>query len=173
VPAGLTVDTELRWSLLQVLAANGAVGAGEIDAELAGDRTASGQQWAARCRAALADPAAKRRAWQLLMADTSVSGRLVESTAESFWHPEQVDLTAEYVPRYFEQMPDAARRRTAWISEQVALLAYPSVAVERSTREAAARLLARPDLEPGLRRAVIDADDELGRALVAHTRFAG
>ena len=41
---GLDIDTDLRWVLLAGLAASGAVGDAEIDAELARDRTISGQE---------------------------------------------------------------------------------------------------------------------------------
>ena len=47
------------------------------------------------------------------------------------------------------------------------MLAYPRYAVAPRTRELAAALLARDDLVPGLRRAVVDADDDLRRALAA------
>ena len=41
----------------------------------------SGQQWAARCHAALPDPAAKAAAWAAVVGDASLSNRLVELTA--------------------------------------------------------------------------------------------
>src|SRR5262249_58553597 len=44
---GLTVDTDLRWTLLQGLVAAGAAGPDEITAELARDHTATGPQHAA------------------------------------------------------------------------------------------------------------------------------
>ncbi|HEY0700166.1 MAG TPA: M1 family aminopeptidase, partial [Micromonospora sp.] len=53
VPDGLAVDTELRWALLRRLAVLGAVGEPEIAAELAADRSATGEERAAYCRAAL------------------------------------------------------------------------------------------------------------------------
>ncbi|MEV1290005.1 aminopeptidase N [Micromonospora sp. NPDC049679] len=167
VPAGLVVDADLRWALVYRLSVLGATGEPEIAGELAGDRSATGAEWAARCRAAVPDPAAKERAWQVIVADTSVSNRLVEANAEGFWQPEQADLTGPYVARYFAEMPAAARLRTAWVAERVANLAFPHYAVAASTRLAAAALLARDDLDPGLRRAVTDADDDLGRALTA------
>jgi aminopeptidase N len=171
VPVGLALDPDLRWRARYRQAVLGEAGAGEIAAELAADRSATGEQWAARCRAALAEPEAKARAWRILVEDATLSNRLVEETAHGFWHPEQTALTEDYVARYFADMPAAFGRRTAWVAEQVARLGFPAVAVDRSTRDAAARLLARNGLAPGLRRAVMDADDDLGRALAARTRF--
>jgi aminopeptidase N len=167
VPEGLRVDTDLRWALCYRMVVLGAAGPDKIDAELATDRSATGEQWAARCRAALPDASAKERAWRVITADTTLSNRLVEAHAEGFWQPEQADLTQSYVERYFAEMPAAARMRTPWVADQVAKSAYPRYAVAASTRKAAAVLLARDDLEPGLRRVVIDADDDLRRALAA------
>lgn len=97
---------------------------------------------------------------------------MVEATAEGFWQPEQATLTAPYVGRYLADMPAASRLRTPRMAERIAELAFPCYAVAQSTREGVAELLARRDLTRGLRRAVIDADDDLRRALVARTAVA-
>jgi aminopeptidase N len=173
VPSGLAVDADLRWRARYRQVVLGEADAGAVAGELTGDRSATGEQWAARCRAAMPEAEAKRRAWDVLVADTSLSARLVEETAQGFWQPEQADLTEEYVPRYFADMPAAFGRRTTWVAEQVARSAYPVIAVRGSTRDAAAALLKRDDLPPGLRRAVVDSDDDLGRALSSRTRFPG
>ncbi|MER7168940.1 aminopeptidase N [Micromonospora sp. NPDC000207] len=172
VPAGLTVDAELRWAVLRRLVVLGAAGATEIEVEAAADPSANGAEWAARCRAALPEVAAKEAAWEIITRDTDRSNRLVEAAARGFWAPEQADLTSVYVERYFTDMPAAARRRTPWVAEEVAHLAYPRYAVAQSTRESAAALLARDDLTPGLRRVVVDEDDDLRRALLARTASA-
>ncbi|WP_432955148.1 aminopeptidase N [Micromonospora haikouensis] len=172
VPAGLAVDAELRWTLLGRLVVLGAAGEAEIAAEAAADPSATGAERAARCRAALPDPAAKAAAWEIVVRNTELSNRLVEAAAQGFWQPEQAELTGPYVERYFADMPAAARRRTPWVADQVAADAYPRYAVAQPTRELAAALLARDDVTPGLRRVVTDADDDLRRALVARTAVA-
>ncbi|MET7821847.1 aminopeptidase N [Micromonospora zamorensis] len=172
VPTGLKVDAELRWAVLHRLVVLGAAGEAEIAIEAAADNSSTGAERAARCRAALPDPAAKQAAWEIIVRDTELSSRPLEATAEGFWQPEQAELTAAYVDRYFADMPAAARRRTPWTADRVAALAFPRYAVAQPTREAAAALLARDDLTPGLRRVVTDADDDLRRALVARTAVA-
>jgi aminopeptidase N len=167
VPDGIAVDVDLRWRMLQRLVVLGAAGEPEIAEEFAADRSATGEEWATRCRAALPDPAAKERAWRALIEDTTISNRLVEANAAGFWQPEQLALTEGYVARYFAEMPAMAARRTPWLTERAAMLAFPHYAVAPDTRAAAARLLADERLDPGLRRAVTDADDDLGRALTA------
>jgi aminopeptidase N len=170
VPAGLTVDPDLRWRILYRLAVLGGANEPEIAAELATDRTAMGEQRAAQCRAALPDDAAKARAWQALVEETGLSNRLLEATARGFWQPEQAALTDPYVPRYFAEMPAAAQRRGGWLGERLAAASFPAYAVADTTRQAAAELLAGTGVTPGMRRAVTDADDELGRALAARRR---
>ncbi|WP_446210986.1 aminopeptidase N [Micromonospora sp. IBSANI012] len=172
VPEGLAVDTDLRWALLLRLVVLGAAGEPEIAAQAAADRSATGAERAACCRAALPDAEGKRVAWEIVTTSTELSNRLVEATAEGFWQPEQAELTAPYVERYFADMPAAARLRTAWTADRVTTLAFPRYAVAQPTRELAAALLARDDLTPGLRRWVTDLDDDLRRALVARTAVA-
>ncbi|MGI5215616.1 aminopeptidase N [Plantactinospora sp. CA-290183] len=167
VPAGLAVDADLRWAVLGRLVVLGAAGEAEIAAEEAADRSATGAERAAACRAALPDAAAKERAWQVVTMDGTASNRLVEASASGFWQPEQGELTQSYVERYFAEMPAMTSRRTPWAADRVARLAYPRYAVAERTRELAAALLARDDLVPGLRRVVTDADDDLRRALAA------
>jgi aminopeptidase N len=165
VPDGLAVDTDLRWQIVYRLAVLGVLGPDEIDAEYASDRSATGAQSAARCRAAVPSADAKAAAWTTLIGDTTVSNRIAESTAAGFWQPEQLALTAGYVERYFAEMPTMMEVRTGFSAERVALMAYPSVVVEPRIRQLAADLLARTDLSPILRRVVTDADDDVRRAL--------
>jgi aminopeptidase N len=96
-----------------------------------------------------------------------VSARIIGATAEGFWHPEQRELTAPYVQRYFAEMPTMAGRRTPFAVYQVAIYAFPQYAVSRQTLDAARAMLDRDDLVPVLRRVVVDATDELRRALAA------
>ncbi|GAB1645626.1 aminopeptidase N [Krasilnikovia sp. MM14-A1259] len=167
VPAGLAIDADLRWLIRYRQAVLGDAGADDIETELAGDRSATGEQWAARCHAARPDPDAKARAWATLIGDTSVSNRLVESAAAGFWQREQLALTESYVQRYFAEMPEMAKVRPGQVAEQVAILAYPTVAAAPRIRELAADLLATADLPAVLRRAVMDCDDDVRRALAA------
>jgi aminopeptidase N len=165
VPDGLAIDTDLRWLILYRLVVLGAAGPVEIDAEMARDRSATGEQWGARCHAAVPTAEVKAAAWATVTTDTTVSNRIVESTAMGFWQPEQLALTAPYVERYFAEMPGVMTIRSGFSAERVALTAYPALVIDPRTRQLAADLLAQSDLSPILRRVVIDADDDVRRAL--------
>jgi aminopeptidase N len=172
VPAGLEMDADSRWAVLAQLAILGEIGSREIDAEYEADHTAQGAERAARTRALLPDPATKAEAWHQIMNDDSLSNRLITAVADGFWHPRHSDLTNSYVERFFGEAPAMARRRSAAIVYGVALRAYPRFAVTPETVTASERMLAEPDLNPTLRRVVVDHTDELRRALAGRTRAA-
>jgi aminopeptidase N len=157
----------MRWSLVHRLAVLGAADEAEIDAEYDRDRTALGAENATRARAARPDTEAKARAWRLILDDTVLSNRQLAAAAEGFWQPEQDELTHPYVQRYFTEMPAMASRRTAQVAFYLAMVGFPAYAVEPATLEAGQALLAREDVSPVLRRAVVDGADEIRRALAA------
>ncbi|MEU4626083.1 aminopeptidase N [Actinoplanes sp. NPDC023801] len=167
VPDGLAIDADLRWLILYRLSVLGSAGGEEIDAELERDRSASGEQWAAACRAARPDAAAKEAAWTAIVGDSTLSNRLAERTASGFWQPEQLELLEPYVERYFTDMPEMLRTRSGMSAEHIATMAYPSVAVSERTRQLAAALIATPGRNQILRRVVQDSDDDMRRALAA------
>jgi aminopeptidase N len=74
------------------------------------------------------------------------------------------------VGRYFAEMPAMAARRTPAAVHQIATYAFPQYAVSAKTLAAAQILLSRQDLNALLRQVVVNATDELRRALavIAH-----
>jgi aminopeptidase N len=168
VPEGLAVDAELRWHILFRLVKLGAATDAEIEAEYARDRTATGERFATRCRAARPTAEAKAAAWRQII-DSSTSARMAEAAALGFWHPEQAALTEPYVARYFTEMPELFKERGGFGTELIATALYPSLAVAESTRALAAALLAQPDVNASLRRTVIDSDDDMRKALLARS----
>ncbi|MFD9128225.1 aminopeptidase N, partial [Kitasatospora sp. NPDC059571] len=110
LPDGLPFDADLRWSALAVLAAAGAADEERIAAELAADPSDTGEQGAARARAALPGEAAKEAAWELMFTPGALSNHLLSATADGFWRSGPPDLQEAYVRRYFEQIPEAGER---------------------------------------------------------------
>ncbi|MFC4907214.1 aminopeptidase N [Actinomadura gamaensis] len=172
-PAGLAVDTDLAWRIRYRLAALGGVDEGEITKALADAPGADADQAAARCLAALPDPAAKDRAWTAITTDTELSNYRLWALGEGFWQPEQTELTAPYVERFFAEMPDAAGLRGDLVLDLLLRFFFPRLAADPATLELAERTLARPDLSPTLTRRIADYTDDLRRvvrARAAHTR---
>ncbi|MGW1651705.1 aminopeptidase N [Streptomyces atratus] len=165
VPGGPELDPELRWRILTRLAVLGATDETAITAELEQDPSATGQEGAARCRAALPTPDAKAAAWHTLFNDDSLSNYLFTATAQGFWQPEQADLVRDYVPRYYPEATRLAARRGPAIAEAAGRYAFPAYAVDADSLHLGEQALNNKDLIPALRRKLIDQIDDLRRAL--------
>ncbi|WP_046729674.1 aminopeptidase N [Streptomyces humi] len=165
VPGGPELDPELRWRIMSRLAVLGAVDEDRIAAELARDPSASGQEGAARCRAALPHPEAKRTAWEAMFTGDDLSNYLFAATAQGFWHPEQADLVREYVPRYYQDAVAVAARRGPAIAGVVGREAFPVHAVDAENLALGRDCLRDADPVTALRRRLTDELDDLERAL--------
>ncbi|MEU3569922.1 aminopeptidase N [Kitasatospora sp. NPDC036755] len=166
VPGGPALDPDLRWQLLLRLCVLGAAGEPEIAAELAADPSSTSEQGAARCRAALPDPAAKEAAWQALF-HGELSNYLAIATARGLWQPEQADLLDELTARYFKELGPAAARRGPALARVLATAGFPAFAATERTVRAAEACLADPDLTAATRRGLVDQLDTLRRAVRA------
>ncbi|WP_405556455.1 aminopeptidase N [Streptomyces sp. NBC_01171] len=165
VPGGPDLDPELRWRILGRLAVLGATDEAAIAAELERDPSANGQEGAARCRAALPDPEAKRRAWEAMFATDDLSNYLFKATAQGFWQPEQADLVREYVPRYYDEAVAVSARRGPAIATAAGAWAFPHHAVDAENLALGQACLRDADPVPALRRKLADELDDLARAL--------
>ncbi|UUU34635.1 aminopeptidase N [Streptomyces sp. CA-210063] len=165
VPGGPELDPELRWRVLSRLAVLGAVDADAIAEELERDPSAAGREGAARCRAALPDPDAKRAAWEAMFASDDLSNYLFTATAQGFWQPEQAEVLGEYVERYWADAVSLAARRGPAMAEAAGRWAFPVYAVDSETLALGERCLQDDEPIPALRRKLVDQLDDLGRAL--------
>ncbi|GAB2739423.1 aminopeptidase N [Streptomyces bullii] len=165
VPGGPELDPELRWRILSRLAVLGATDEAAIAAELDRDPSATGQEGAARCRAALPDAQAKAKAWEAMFATDDLSNYLFTATAQGFWQPEQADLVREYVPRYYTDAVAVAARRGPAIADAAGRWAFPAHAVDAESLRLGEDCLRDADPIPALRRKLVDQLDDLARAL--------
>jgi aminopeptidase N len=166
---GLEVDTDLRWYLVQALAATGSIGEAEIAAEVASDPTATGQRKATTARALLPNPAAKAEAWRLGAEDDSIPNTTMEAAILGFSHPTQLELTRPYLDRYFAELDAVWARRSSEVAQYMVLGLFPRLLVEQSTLEAADRWLAG-NHSPALHRLVAEQRDGVRRALTVRAR---
>ncbi|WP_406860319.1 aminopeptidase N [Streptomyces sp. HUAS MG47] len=165
VHGGPELDPELRWRILARLAVLGATDEAAVEAELARDPSASGQEGAARCRASLPTAEAKEAAWASMFTSDDLSNYLFTATAHGFWQPEQSDLTAEYVTRFYEDAPALAGRRGPAIAEAAGRYAFPAFAIDADSLAKGEASLTDPTLTPALHRKLVDQLDDLARAL--------
>ena len=169
---GLTVDTDLRWTLLSSLVAVGAADLAEIEAELDRDPTAAGQRRAATARALRPTAEAKAEAWRLATEDDELPNAINGAIIGGFFHPTQTELTRPYLARYFDVARDVWERRTSEIAQNVVNGLFPD-AIEPAVVEAAEEFLADPAVPSALARLVAEGRDDTVRSLTGRARDAG
>jgi len=134
---GLTVDTDLSWTLLGALVAHGVSGPEDIDAAAAADPTASGERRATQVRALIPDAANKAALWDRLIGDDGMANALQSAAIGGFAHPAQAELLAPFTARYFAEVGDVWDNRSVEVGKRIAVGLYPRWAVQQSTVDAA------------------------------------
>ncbi|MBI1375915.1 MAG: aminopeptidase N [Frankiales bacterium] len=164
-PVGLSVDTDLRWTLLQRLVALGAADPEEIETELVRDDTATGRRQAATARAAVPTREAKEEAFAAAVDSDELPNAMLLATVAGFSQSDHRELLRGFVDRYFDAVPRVWETRTNETAQTIVLGLYPAFLVEPATLELTDRFLARDDVPPGARRLVREGRDGVERAL--------
>ncbi|WMX47073.1 aminopeptidase N [Streptomyces roseicoloratus] len=165
---GLDVDQELRWAFLEPLAAHGRADEARIGAELSRDDTATGKRHQVRCLAARPSAAVKAQAWAQVVESDALSNALVEATIAGFAQPSQRELIAPYAEKYFAVIERIWAERSIQIGMDVVRGLFPALQDRPETLAATdAWLAGHADAAPALRRLVLEARDDLARALRA------
>jgi aminopeptidase N len=167
---GLAVDTELRWSLLRRLAIRDRAGDAEVDAELARDATDTGRHRALGCRGAMPDAGHKAAAWRLLTKSTDIGTDTALDVGQGFNRAEHAEVLAPYAERYFDVMPEIWASRSEGFRLLLGTLLFPYPAASPELLARADEFLARPGLDPGLARVVVEGRDMAAKALRARSR---
>ena len=143
-----------------------------IEAARAEDQTMSGNLGALTATAAIPTPEAKAAAWADLTTSTERSNYELVAIAAGFWGPEDRSLVTPYIPRYFEDVPAMAGRIGDSALGRVATMAYPGRFATPETLALSQECLARPDLDPAVRRAIVDEQSKLEEVLRSRSTFA-
>ncbi|GEK80814.1 aminopeptidase N [Agrococcus baldri] len=170
---GLTVDSDLRWQLLDGLVLNGAAGEAEIAAELASDDTATGRQFAARARATIPTAAAKEAAFASVADEAGASNLIVRYTGLGLQHVNDASVLSGLVARYHEAIQPIWDARTYQMAEGLLGGLYPAVLASDELAQASrAWLAANESAVPALRRIIVEHLAGVERALRAQQRDA-
>ena len=166
--AGVTVDANLRWHLLNSLVERGAASIAEVEAELQRDKTADGEKAAAFGRAASPEASIKSAAWELATTQ-EISNHIQIQTIQGFQRAGQRQLTAPFIDKYFEIIAPYWANHTYEFASNVAALLYPVYQISQSTLDKTESWLsgAGKDAPAALRRIVSEQRDALARALKA------
>jgi len=171
VPSGVELDNDTSWRIRYRLAVLGEISEEEIESAYQAEPNAQAEQLAIKARAGRPDPEAKRDAWESIMRDPTLSNYQLWSLSEGFWQPEQLELTAPYVQRFFAEMPDAAKLRGDLVLDVLLRTFYPRYAASEQTLQWAGELVAQEDISLPLRRRVADFTDDLRRVVNARAAY--
>ena len=166
VPAGLVVDTDLRWTLVTALARLGAIGDAEIDAELDRDDTVQGSENAALARAAQPTAEAKAKAWELAVIRDDTPNETHRQISRGFWQHGQDDVLAPYVDAYLEEAPNVWERKGTFMATIVLVVLFPG-RVDAETLGKVDAFLADAELGDATKRYIGEGRADLARALAA------
>ncbi|WP_034088244.1 aminopeptidase N [Streptacidiphilus albus] len=175
VVEGLSVDDELRWSLLVRLSATGVADEAAVLAELERDNTSAGQAHAATCRAARPTAEAKAAAWASVVEAETLTNTVQEAVIHGFAQVEQRELLAPYTAKYFAAVKGIFEQRSHEMGQQIIVGFYPTMQVDQATLDATDAWLASAEPAPALRRMVVESRAGVERALRAQAadRAAG
>jgi aminopeptidase N len=162
---GLVVGSDLRWAVLQRLAAIGRAGDAEIDAELGRDKTDAGARSAAACRAAIGDAEHKEVAWHMLTGSDVISADVLRSVASAFHQPGQAALLAPYAQQYFDVLPQLWSASSEHLRVAFGDALFPLTAAGQELIDRVDAFLAAGPRDPGLVRVLTEQRDQVTRAL--------
>ncbi|MFL6061698.1 MAG: aminopeptidase N [Marmoricola sp.] len=171
-PAGLEVDTGLRWRVHQRLAGIGRTDLDELDRELARENTAKTQVSYAWSRARLPVAESKAWAWQRFTGEVSASNYEIEAIGTGMWQRGREELLTPYVERYFAEVAGTTAVRTGWGLADAAHFYYPITVMTPDTLRRTDELVADPELNPSIKRVLVDAGDELRSRLATRERYS-
>jgi len=180
VPAGLTMDAQLRWAFWQALAAGDLATDAELDAELAVDTTAATR--ASRLVAGASRPSSgvKAEAWRQAVEGTALTNELLSATIEGFTVAGH-ELLDPYVEPYFDAINGVWAGRSIEIASRIVRGLFPisqDLAQDATpsdhpvVRRTDAWLEANAEAASGLRRIILEQRDHLVRALTAQQFLA-
>jgi aminopeptidase N len=168
----LAVDTELRWTFVERLAAVGQLDEDEIAAEYERDKTAAGERHAATARAARPTAEAKVEAWASVVESDKLPNAMQEAVIAGFVQTDQRELLAPYADKFFAAVKDVWESRSHEIAQQIAVGLYPSLQVSQATLDATDAWLASAEPNAALRRLISESRSGVERALKAQAADA-
>jgi aminopeptidase N len=114
----------------------------------------------------------KEDVWARIHEGGYPSLRLGIAAMGGFWQRHQRDLLEPFVPRFFEGLPGLFTEWEAEAARAYFNSFFPWYRIDTSTHTMVGAVLERGDLGPMLRRMLIEAGDDLERALACR-EFAG
>ncbi|NYG56528.1 aminopeptidase N [Nocardioides perillae] len=167
---GLTVDTDLRWTLLTALATHGRADEARIGEELSRDNTISGQERAAMARTVRPTAEAKAQAWRDAIERDDVPNETQRQIAYAFPTAGQEELLEPYLEKYLQMAETVWEERGTQRASTVLEYMFPMPLVSPATVERVQTWLEHSRANPAAKRYVREGLDDMQRALAAQER---
>ncbi len=165
------VDRLMRWAVAALAVAHGLPGAAErVAAEHAAEPTDRGAREALRAETGAPDAAVKAAAWERIIGEGYGSLHLTQAAMLGFNHAHQAPILAPYVERFFEDLPAVAAERDHPFVRAFVTTLFPHYRPEPALVERARALAdAEGSRSPSLRRLLLEAADDMERAIVCRS----
>ena len=158
---GLELDPDIRWSLLQALAAKGEATPAELDAELQRDNTLTGATAYLGARYSYPQADTKREAFDEVRVPGKYSNAEVDALLAAFNAPRSEELTAPFAQEFFGLIDEIWRNHPIEIANRLIRGLYPQV----ETSLAATDAYLTDKTPTALRRVLLECQDQLHRQL--------
>ena len=158
---GLTVDNEIRWSVLAALSARDSVDRAELDEELSVDDTMNGHTQHLRAIWATPDEATKREVYELATDPGRWANAEVDALIGAYLAPGSRRFREGLTDRYFDDVERIWAEHPIEIANRLVRGFYPDLdtgADSEAVDERTEALLAR-DLPGALRRVLLECQD--------------
>ncbi len=169
---GLTVDTDLRWTLLYGLSRAGRVDDARIAQEQARDNTISGRERGAAARAARPDLEAKQAAWEIAVVRDDVPNETQRSVVLSFMQHGQPELLEPYLERYLAAADTLWEDKGTQRASTALEFLFPRPLASPALLERVARWLRESPANPAAKRYVREGAADVERFLAGQARDA-
>ncbi|WP_027860915.1 aminopeptidase N [Marmoricola sp. URHB0036] len=170
---GLSIDTDLRWTLLSGLARAGRADDERIAEELRRDNTISGQERAAAARAARPTAEAKAEAWEIAVVRDDVPNETQRSVVLSFMQHGQDELLAPYVEKYLEVAETLWERKGTQRASTALEFLFPRPLASRELLDRVSTWLQDSAANPAAKRYVHEGAADVERYLAGQAKDAG
>ena len=171
VPAGLEIDTAMRWAIVKSLASLGKLSADDIEREKSEhDDTSAGAEQAAGARAALPTAPDKELAWKRATDEPDIPNETHRQVCAGFW---QYGQDVDYTDRYLELLDAVSTRAGSWAERGYAAIAaavkwlFPMPVATREVVERIQQWVRDNDPAQQVLRLVLEQLDDAERALRA------
>jgi aminopeptidase N len=165
---GFTVDQDMRWSAAAAAVAHELDDAWDrVERERQRDRSDRGQRAYIRCQVSRPYSNVKQDAWENFEDEKGYGSLHLTVAAMSGFHWwVQADVLEPYTERYFARLPEVFEHRDNEFAQRFFANLWPGYRVEEVIAERArAVLAAHGDRLPTLRRQLLEAIDDLERAI--------